>query len=236
MQIELTLKGSSVNELKEQVRKLNDELNGVEHTDVDVSTIKVEGPAPVEPIVQPDVVADNSPDLLVPENSITSAIMTPSTATLPTKAPEAVRSEVKLGELDSAGVRFDSRIHISQSKTNKDGSWKKKRGLDLSFYNQVLAEQKVGTPVTANPQPPQTYTNVEIPQGDKPAHSFDTFRVSAPSVMALLHASGKLSAEYIQSLCAHFQVNHLWEIFPHEEKLRELFDGLTQHGFITRLD
>lgn len=62
-----------------------------------------------------------------------------------------------LGELDSAGMPYDLRIHTSQRSTVKNGTWKYKRGVDDILIAQVEAENKAllaSGPKVAEPLPP----------------------------------------------------------------------------------
>ena len=46
------------------------------------------------------------------------------------------------GELDSAGVRWDERIHSETKSKNKDNTWRIKRNTEQALIDAVLAEQK----------------------------------------------------------------------------------------------
>lgn len=52
--------------------------------------------------------------------------------------------------MDSAGLPWDKRIHSSGKTQNKDGTWKKRKGVETEVYEQVLAEIS-GAPVTPEP-------------------------------------------------------------------------------------
>lgn len=55
---------------------------------------------------------------------------------------------------DSTGMAWDERVHSTPKKTNKDGSFKKKRGIDDATFQAVKAELLRGAPVAPVPVPP----------------------------------------------------------------------------------
>lgn len=93
------------------------------------------------------------------------------------------------------------------------------------------------TPTASQPLSPTTtaYDPIQIPQGIKPAHSFETFKANFLPCMGELSMSQKITPDYIQKLCASFQVNNLWEVEADESKVRSIYDLFTQHGLITRV-
>lgn len=72
-------------------------------------------------------------------------------------------------ELDSRGLRYDSRIHAATKSFNKDGSWRNRRGVDETLIAQVEAELR-GQPHSpaplAVPPPPAPTITVELPKFD----------------------------------------------------------------------
>lgn len=56
--------------------------------------------------------------------------------------PQAQAHAAPNGLSDSAGVRYDERIHAKTKTTNKDGTWKLARGVDQALVAQIVAEQK----------------------------------------------------------------------------------------------
>lgn len=76
-------------------------------------------------------------------------------------------------ELDSAGVKWDARIHSESRSTNKDGTWRQKRGVDQALVGQILAEQQAGgsdapeIPKDETP-PPVEDEAPELPEDEAP--------------------------------------------------------------------
>lgn len=50
------------------------------------------------------------------------------------------------GQLDSAGVPWDERIHASTKTTNKDGTWTRRRNTPDAVFDAVMAELKGAAP------------------------------------------------------------------------------------------
>lgn len=55
--------------------------------------------------------------------------------------PAVVKHQSALEGLDSAGHRWDKRIHSSGKTTVANGTWKMKKGVEKALVDQVLAEQ-----------------------------------------------------------------------------------------------
>lgn len=60
--------------------------------------------------------------------------------------------------LDTEGVPWDERIHSATKSKVKDGTWKKKRGVEKEEYNKIKEELKAIVPdcLKDDPQPPAT--------------------------------------------------------------------------------
>lgn len=67
--------------------------------------------------------------------------------------------------LDSNGLPWDERIHASTKTTNKDGSWKKLKGVDEATVTAVTAELKqlMGAPAPTVTAPAPTLPAVTAP-------------------------------------------------------------------------
>lgn len=73
---------------------------------------------------------------------------TPPTETTPTP------SEEPDPELDSAGVAWDEELHASSKAKNKDGTWRKRRGVDDAPAPPPPAADLAPAPPAAAPAPP----------------------------------------------------------------------------------
>lgn len=67
--------------------------------------------------------------------------------------PEAPEAPDVAPDVDSAGIRWDIRIHASTRSRNQDGTWKKRRGVDAGLYDQVMTELS-GQPAPVEPVEP----------------------------------------------------------------------------------
>ena len=74
-------------------------------------------------------------------------------STAPSAAEPAASAPTVSGELDSAGLPWDERIHAGTKTQNKDGTWKIRRGVDKALVEQVKAELVGGQ---QQPAPQQT--------------------------------------------------------------------------------
>lgn len=70
-------------------------------------------------------------------------------------------------EVDSAGVKWDGRIHSETKSKNADMTWRKKRGVEQSLVDQVLAEQQAVTASDDTP-PPLDDEAPDLPEDDAP--------------------------------------------------------------------
>lgn len=70
---------------------------------------------------------------------------------------------VPLSELhahDVDGIKWDKRIHSSSKELNKDGTWRKRRGVDDALVRSVEAELR-GTPVSHGSPIPQVIAEID---------------------------------------------------------------------------
>ena len=75
--------------------------------------------------------------------------------------PAAAAAPAVIAEVDSAGLRWDERIHASSKVKNKDLTWRLKRNLDKAFLAQVLAEAPAAIePTQVEPAQPQAAASV----------------------------------------------------------------------------
>lgn len=87
----------------------------------------------------PNYTNDVSPPVLKePAPSITSVLKEPALSVSSVTESDEVKEE--LSETDSAGFPWDERIHASTKTTNKDGTWKLRKGADKALVEQIRAE------------------------------------------------------------------------------------------------
>lgn len=190
---------------------------------------------------------------------------------------------------DARGMPYDDRIHASSKTTNKDGSWRYRRGVSDDVIAQVEAQlrgapsglqqvapvvvpvanpvpsfqptpvaqppvQQVAPPVFPSAQPASSltaqqpvataptvatapaqpsYTNIAIPQTNKPTHSIDTFKAQFVPTLAKLVMSGQLTQAYIQQLKTYFKVNEIFDLKTNDAAMTEMFNTFVQAGLIT---
>lgn len=90
-------------------------------------------------------------------------------------------------------------------------------------------------PVEVAP-PVQTYENVVVPQGVRPAHSLLSFQNNLMTLLSQLVSDGKINREYIEELKKYFNVKEIWHITSSGKQSMELYDVFAQAGFITKVD
>lgn len=79
---------------------------------------------------------------------------TSSTAPVPTPAPPTSGATPNVGEVDSKGIPWDSRIHAgTKTKMASDNTWKLKRGVDKAEVERITAQlrQLAGNPAAPAP-------------------------------------------------------------------------------------
>ncbi len=83
-------------------------------------------------------------------------------------------ANVAPGQLDSRGFPWDARIHSKAKSTNKDGSWRRLKGVNDTVVTAVEAEYKAAQPTPATfgtqpaPQMPQHFQQQPAPQFPQP--------------------------------------------------------------------
>jgi hypothetical protein len=134
-------------------------------------------PPPLPPAAHSTAAAAAPPS--APEETPATGVTPPSAAILPAppSAPEAAApsepaapSSPAAVERDSRGIVWDARIHAANKSTNKDGSWRQRRGLDDESVKAAVEAELVAkhgrgdmippplpgpaTPLPAPPLPP----------------------------------------------------------------------------------
>lgn len=174
----------------------------------------------------------------------------------PTQAPVATSEEV-----DSRGLPWDGRVHAETKGTNKDGSWRSRRGVDKkevaaveatlprrstqptvaqSFPTEIPSIPTYQTPkievapVHAPPiaqAPMPSYDNFAMAK--KQAHDFSSFKETLIPSLAKLVKDGKLTPEYINSLKTHFGVQEIWQV--NDQQCAEMFEQFATYGLINKV-
>lgn len=91
------------------------------------------------------------------------------------------------------------------------------------------------------------YDNVPIPSGNRPAHSYATFKMNFNHVMNGLILEGKIDQEYIAQVVAYYKeqfktdglsipMNYIWNLTASEKHCLDFFERLIQQGFITEVE
>jgi len=85
----------------------------------------------------------------------------PQAPSVPTTAPEPSTAP----DVDSEGVTWDARIHAGNKATRKDGTWRRKRGINDDQYNEALAEitGRAASPAPSTPPAPTEPQNAPKP-------------------------------------------------------------------------
>lgn len=72
----------------------------------------------------------------------------------PPPAVQRVSGNIDMNPLDSAGLPWDSRIHSDSKATNKDGTWRSRRGVNDALIESVTRELRDSAPPVGVPPVP----------------------------------------------------------------------------------
>lgn len=166
--------------------------------------------------------------------------------------------------VDSKGTPWDVRIHAAGKSITSDGTWRRRRNVDDTEYERIYREimglpalevkpiepVPVAVPFTEAPPviataatqtvvqaAPEVAAPVPVP-GQKPAHTYETFKKNFPQVMMSLIQDKKIDHKYLADLKVHYELKgEIFEIVKDDEKCRNLFDFFSgpSTNFITRL-
>jgi hypothetical protein len=109
---------------------------------------------------------------------------------------------------------------------------------------QQFVQQPVIVPATPSiPQglPPQAavapvdYNPIQVPPGQKPAHSLETFKKDFIKIFVHFLGDGKITPEWCEQLKAHFGVKETWDIAKNPTQVEETFNMFVQYGLVTRV-
>lgn len=231
---QVTIKGRSIQELKQAANDLNEELQtGI------ISSAKVE--KNLEEVKQPEAPAQ-------PEQVVEAP--TPA-------APQAPVQQVN-DDVDSHGIPWDSRIHASTKKQKADGTWKRRKGVDDETFYSVTKELKgsttpSGPAPTPTPEAPVTPTvEAPTPTPEAPAqpqaaptpapamptqgsggHTLETFKANFPLILGTLMSEGKIDQNYVNTLKNHFGISEIWNAT--DEQKAVMYEGFAEYGFIKKV-
>lgn len=140
-------------------------------------------PIPAMPAAAAGIVSVQGPHIIIPAAPV--APIPPAPAPAP---PGAV-------QLDSKGFPWDARIHASTKSTNKDGSWKGKRGADAATIANVEAELRR---LMAIPVPQPAHIATQPAPGPVLVPSPAPAPAPAPPAAAPLVVTAEMQTAYVQ--------------------------------------
>lgn len=116
-----------------QVTDLMNRVNG----EATITSVKSNNVLPI--IGSPEAIA-------AAQNVVAATTPAADVDTLMTASTNELLKSTKTGELDSAGMPWDERIHSGSKKTNADGKWKLRKNVDENLVKQVEAENRGAAP------------------------------------------------------------------------------------------
>lgn len=162
-------------------------------------------------------------------------------------------------EVDSEGIPWLESIHAASRGKNKDGTWREKRSVTdeqiakvKSQYLKTLPPQAdpvlvpefakhipviVENPVSATQ--PTTTINTNIPTVLPPmptmsaGHTLDTFKAKFVEVLAALITEKKITQEYVNQLKTYFSITEIWQANDDQKAL--CFQQWCDLGFIQKV-
>lgn len=178
-------------------------------------------------------------------DKLDAAAPPPPAANTPAPPPPADGNVTPTSDVDSAGIRWDERIHSGAKSKKADGSWTRRKNITDLHYGAVMAELAAaasGTPVnvaatTGTPPPPPAPADAPAPPPPAaptpPAPPLAAGGV-LPLVDMLLDAvmAGKLTTQQIERACIMKGVKNLEELQGNEAKLTEVIDGFKSAGIL----
>lgn len=116
MSVNISVSGKTLKECHDQIRALAREIEGGNGEDVLHEAPVLSQPAPVQNVVK-----------------------FPITPEISTSVAQTASPGEDIG-VDSRGLPWDARIHSSNKEKGKDGTWRRRRGVDPELEKQVEAE------------------------------------------------------------------------------------------------
>jgi hypothetical protein len=148
-------------------------------------------------------------------------------------------------EVDSKGVLWDKLIHSANKFKNKDGTWRRRKGLDkkIEVGQPVVitppteeVTQVVPPPIIPVVKPPDITAPplpVETPQV-KSGHTLESFKSNLISIISDLLSTGKITKDYVTALNTHFGVDQMWDIIADDAKVEQLFNHFVAEGYVEK--
>lgn len=139
---QVTVKGRSLEELKDAVNDINNELkSGVTTSGVTRDLSLAHAPV-IAPVAETEEGFEDVPSPYTeaaPQQVGAAPVLNP------------LLNDVPMIDLDSEGIPWDKRIHAGSKAKVKAGTWRTKKGLDPAVLAQVKAELLHAINVAANP-------------------------------------------------------------------------------------
>lgn len=137
----ITINANTLSELTEFVERITAGPKQVELSFEDRPDVG----APEAPPLPPAVMIEQATAALAFGGALTPEQMVaarPAAPELPGLPADLLTQPAVSAEVDSAGVRWDARIHSSTKTKVANGEWRARKGADPVLVEQVLAEQK----------------------------------------------------------------------------------------------
>lgn len=155
--------GRTLEELRKNVHLFLNEIDGKQNIRED------DGQLPLTALGAPDgMINDYRPEEI---HVAPSAMPEQLSAPIPAPpAPVVMPTSSVNSTLDSRGVPWDERVHSSSKATNKDGSWRTRRGIEPAQLAKIEAELLAGRPAVSTAssqtthQDPAPFVAPPVPQ------------------------------------------------------------------------
>lgn len=142
---------------------------------------------------------------------VASAAVTPQQIAAETSEATAETSDATV---DKDGLPWDERIHSSNHGLNKDGTWRKRKGVDASLVAKVERELKAtvaAAPVAAAPVaaslPPMPGAGLPPMPGAAvdPTYS-ELVQVVTTNMQSELNPTGRITADWLKQVLTHYGI------------------------------
>lgn len=157
-------------------------------------------------------------------------------ADTPTETVDVAPTEVvTTGPTDSKGFNWDARIHAKSKATNKDGSWRYKRGVDKGFIDQIEAELKGQTTMTATTEqiaPPP----VQLPTYATKTYTLEGFKNDVFNLLNDLVNAKMIDKQYLEDMTNYLGLTTLVTVVQegNEDRLQLFYNSLANANLINK--